>query len=161
MDPKKISELNELITADVDDVLPIVNEGETKKISLSNLTNLKLDASKVDTDTELTANSDSKVASQRAIKTYVDTQIGLSVTALWENKGTIDCSANPNYPEGESGDAYVVSVAGKIGGASGTTVQVRDVIVCINDNDGGTEAAVGDDWEIIQANLDQATESIK
>ncbi len=80
------------------------------------------------------------------------------ITGLWENKGVIDCSTNPNYPAGQSGDAYTVSVAGKIGGAAGVDVQANDVIHCLNDNPGGDQATVGGDWNVIQSNLVQATE---
>lgn len=66
-------------------------------------------------------------------------------------KGAIECSANPNYPAAEIGDLYVVSVAGKIGGSSGKVVQVGDFIFCNNDNAGGTQASVGDDFEVIHA----------
>lgn len=82
------------------------------------------------------------------------------ITGLWENKGFFDCSTNPNYPAGQSGDAYTVSVGGKIGGAAGVDVEPRDVFYCINDNPGGDQATVGADWGIIQSNLVQATEVI-
>lgn len=82
------------------------------------------------------------------------------VTGLWENKGLLDASTNPNYPAGQSGDAYTINVAGKVGGASGLAVEIRDVLYCINDNSGGTQAAVGSDWNIVQVNINQATELI-
>jgi len=71
--------------------------------------------------------------------------------------GDIDCSANPNYPAASQGDAYRVSVAGKIGGGAGPDVQVGDIIVAWADNAGGTQAAVGADWSIEQGNLQPAT----
>ena len=82
------------------------------------------------------------------------------VTGLWDDKGLLDCSLNPNYPAASKGDAYTVNVVGKIGGAAGTDVQVRDVIYCIANNAGGTEAAVGASWNVIQGNLVQATTAI-
>lgn len=82
------------------------------------------------------------------------------ITGLWEDKGTVNCNASPNYPPGQKGDAYTVSTAGKIGGAAGVNVQLRDVIYCSADNPGGTQAAVGSNWNVIQANLEQATELI-
>ncbi|MDC1188880.1 hypothetical protein N8089_03715 [Flavobacteriales bacterium] len=82
------------------------------------------------------------------------------VTGLWENKGTIDCSTNPNYPAALAGDAYTVSAGGKIGGASGEDVQEMDVIVCLVDNAGGDQASVGASWNVIQSNVSQATETI-
>ena len=60
----------------------------------------------------------------------------------------IDCSGNPNYPSGLFGDKLVVTVAGKIGGASGASVFVGDIISCIVANNGGTEGSVGSSWKI-------------
>ena len=71
-------------------------------------------------------------------------------------QGVIDCSANPNYPEASIGDTYVVSVAGKIGGASGTVVESGDTIICKEASAGGTEAAEGAKFNIVQKNIDGA-----
>ena len=102
-----------------------------------------------DTDPTLSANSDANVATQKATKAYVDN----AVTGLLDFKGTTDCSANPNYPAASKGDAYVVSVAGKIGGASGTTVDAGDWYVATADNAGGTEGAVGGSWGHVEHNI--------
>jgi hypothetical protein len=106
----------------------------------------------LDTDGTLAANSDARIATQKAVKTYVDA----AVTGLLDFKGTIDCSANPNYPAASKGDAYVVSVAGKIGGASGIDVEAGDFVFARADNAGGTQAAVGSNWDVLQANLTNA-----
>jgi hypothetical protein len=103
----------------------------------------------IDTDTTLAANSDTRVASQKATKTYVDN----SVTGLLDFKGATNCSGNPNYPAASKGDAYVVSTAGKIGGAAGTAVDIGDVFVASADNAGGTQGAVGASWFILEHNL--------
>lgn len=103
----------------------------------------------LDTDGTLAANSDSKVATQKAVKTYVAS----AVTGLLDLKGSTDCSANPNYPSASKGDTYIVSVAGKIGGASGTVVEVGDVYIATADNAGGTQASVGASWDVIQGNI--------
>jgi hypothetical protein len=84
-----------------------------------------------------------------AVRGYVAT----AVTGLLEWKGATDCSANPNYPAASKGDSYTVSVAGKIGGASGSSVDVGDVFVATADNAGGTQAAVGSSWVILEHNL--------
>lgn len=84
-----------------------------------------------------------------ATKAYVD----LAVTGLLDFKGSTDASANPNYPSASKGDAYVVSVAGKVGGASGKSVDIGDVYVAIADNGGGTEASVGTSWIVLEHNL--------
>jgi hypothetical protein len=98
-----------------------------------------------DTDGTLAANSDTSLATQKAVKTYVDA----AVTGLLDLKGTTDCSANPNYPAASKGDYYVVTVAGKIGGASGSSVAVGDVYFAVADNAGGTQASVGSSWDIL------------
>lgn len=101
------------------------------------------------TDGALTANSDTLIPTQKAVKTYVDT----AVTGLLDFKGNTDCSTNPNYPAALKGDAYIVSVAGKIGGASGVTVAEGDIFAASADNAGGTQAAVGTSWFTLQHTL--------
>lgn len=89
-------------------------------------------------------------SSDAATKGYVDT----AVTGLLEFKGSTDCSANPNYPSSSlKGDTYVVTVAGKIGGASGKSVDIGDMYLCTADNAGGTEASVGTSWSVLEHNL--------
>lgn len=84
-----------------------------------------------------------------ATKGYVDTV----VVGLLDFKGNQDASTNPNYPAASKGDAYYVSVAGKIGGASGKVVSVGDVFVANADNAGGTEASVGTSWFVMEGNI--------
>jgi hypothetical protein len=110
-------------------------------------------AGDVDTDATLAANSDSKVASQKATKTYVDQIIAAQDAMVF--KGVIDCSANPNYPAADRGHTYRVSVAGKIGGASGANVEVGDLLLCLTDGtSAGNQATVGSSWSIAQTNMD-------
>jgi hypothetical protein len=72
-------------------------------------------------------------------------------------KGAIDCSTNPNYPAADAGHVYRVSVAGKIGGASGINVEVNDRLECVVDSTAsGNQATVGANWMISQANIDGA-----
>lgn len=109
----------------------------------------------LDTDGALTANSDTRVASQKAVKTYADALIAANDAMVF--KGVIDCSANPNYPAANRGDTYRVSVSGKIGGASGTNVEAGDLLICLTDGTAaGTQAGVGASWTIVQANIDGA-----
>jgi hypothetical protein len=69
-------------------------------------------------------------------------------------KGVLNCSGNPDYPAGDAGDIYFVSVAGKVGGASGTTVEVGDAIMCNTDGTTtGDEAAKGAYWDLLQGNF--------
>lgn len=69
----------------------------------------------------------------------------------------VDCSGNPNYSEALVGDQYIVSVAGLIGGASGKTVYVGDLVYCIEDNAGGDEATVGTKWQVCHSAQEVAT----
>ncbi len=102
-----------------------------------------------DTDTSLAANSHTRAATQAAVKAYIDA----AVVGLLDFKGNTDASANPNYPAALKGDSYLVSVAGKIGGASGTVVAVGDMYVASADNAGGTQASVGVSWFVLEKNL--------
>lgn len=108
-----------------------------------------------DNDPTLAANSNSRLATQAAVKGFVEN----AVAGLLDFKGNIDCSADPNYPAASKGDAYLVSIAGKIGGASGSPVDVGDVIVASADNAGGTQAAVSASWFILEHNLQGALQS--
>lgn len=123
--------------------------------ALSNISTSNFAVNVIDTDTTLAANSDTRLASQKAVKTYID---GVATSAM-KFKGVIDASTNPNYPSASTGDMYKISVAGKIGGASGTVVTAGDSIVAITNTSAGNEATVGANWDVIQANVDAATSS--
>lgn len=123
--------------------------------TLSNLQVSMFATSIADTDGTLAANSDTRFATQKAIKTYVDQIVAANDAMVF--KGVIDCSSNPNYPAADRGHTYRVSVAGKIGGASGTNVEIGDLLICLTDStSSGTQAGVGSSWTIGQANIDGA-----
>lgn len=81
------------------------------------------------------------------------TELYAGLVGLLDFKGATDCSANPNYPAASKGDFYLVSVAGKIGGASGTVVEQGDSYFATADNAGGTQASVGTSWAVVQGNI--------
>ena len=109
----------------------------------------------LDTDVTLAANSDAKIATQKATKAYADGL--LDANNAYQYKGVIDCSASPNYPAASAGWTYKVSVAGKIGGASGPNVEVGDTLTCLVDGTAaGNQATVGANWIIVQTNIDGA-----
>lgn len=111
-----------------------------------------------DTDVTLAANSDLKIATQKATKAYADAL--LAANDAFKVMGAIDASTNPNYPAADSGHVYRISVAGKIGGASGPNVEAGDVLTCYVDGSAaGTHAAVGANWTITQANVDGSVTS--
>lgn len=121
--------------------------------TISNLAVSMFAANVADTDGTLTANSDTRFATQKAVKTYAD-QIIASADAM-VFKGVVDCSSNPNYPTADRGHTYRVSVAGKIGGASGVNVEAGDLLLCLTDStSSGNQATVGTAWSISQTNLD-------
>ena len=93
-----------------------------------------------------------------ALSVYNAIQAGFGSNDAMLFKGGIDASTNPNYPAADAGHAYKITVAGKIGGASGIDVQIGDTIYCTVDaTSAGTQAAVGANWVIVQANVDRAT----
>ncbi len=109
----------------------------------------------VDTDVTLAANSDTRFATQKAVKAYADQLIAAADAMVF--KGSTDCSANPNYPAADRGHTYRVSVAGKIGGASGIVVEAGDLFICLTDSTAsGNQATVGTSWTVSQTNLDGA-----
>ena len=78
--------------------------------------------------------------------TYIGIQLrldGANAPAYYDS-----LSASP-YPDGTLGDVYIVSAAGKIGGDSGKTVAIGDMIICNSDTVAGNEAAVGSKWDVI------------
>ena len=81
------------------------------------------------------------------------TELYNAIVGMLDLKGATDCSGNPNYPAASKGDMYLVSVAGKIGGAAGKAVDVGDAVIASADNAGGNEAAVGGSWFVIEHNL--------
>lgn len=108
-----------------------------------------------DIDGTLAANSDARVATQKAVKTYISNAMAANDAMVY--KGAINCSANPNYPAADCGHTYRASVAGKIGGAAGVSVEIGDFITCLVDGTvSGNQATVGSSWQVIQANLDGA-----
>lgn len=109
----------------------------------------------LDTDVALAANSDTKIATQKAVKAYADGL--LDANNAYQYKGVIDASTNPNYPAASAGHTYKISVAGKIGGASGPNVEVGDSVTALVDGSAaGNHATVGANWIITQTNIDGA-----
>jgi len=83
-------------------------------------------------------------------KDYADGLIAAADAMVY--KGAIDCSVNPNYPAGNAGWMYKVSVSGKIGGASGQSVVAGNTILCTADSTAsGDEATVGIYWNIVRS----------
>ncbi len=97
-------------------------------------------------------------AGDAALQLQID-NINTSIATGVDYKGTIDASANPNYPAGSVGDLYIVNVGGRVGGASGKEVENGDWIICKVASAAGNEATVGANWNAVQNNLGAATET--
>jgi len=82
-------------------------------------------------------------------KDYADGLIAANDAMVY--KGVIDCSTNPNYPAADAGHLYKVSVAGKIGGASGLNVLAGNEMLCTHDATAtGDQSSVGQYWNIVR-----------
>jgi hypothetical protein len=91
------------------------------------------------------------VPTERAVRDAIET-VMIAADAM-TYKGAIDASVNPDYPAADAGDTWKISVAGKVGGASGRNVGVGDILICIEDNTlAGSQAGVGDKWNVIHVN---------
>lgn len=71
----------------------------------------------------------------------------------------LDCTSNPNYPASNAGVKYVVTGAGLVGGNSGVTVNIGDVIFCRQTTVSGDHATVGANFFILESNRDAATQT--
>jgi hypothetical protein len=124
--------------------------------ALSNVEVADFAASAVNSNTSLAGASNTQFPTALAVKTFAENLFGTNDALVF--KGSIDASANPNYPAADAGHTYKISVAGKVGGASGIDVQVGDTLYCTLDGSAaGNQATVGANWTIVQSNVDRAT----
>lgn len=123
---------------------------QLKSTNLTNLANFT-----TSTSTTLSENSDTVLATQKSVKAYADALLDANNAYVY--KGVIDASTNPNYPAASAGHTYKISVAGRIGGASGPVVEVGDSVTALVDGSvAGNHATVGANWIIQQTNIDGA-----
>lgn len=90
---------------------------------------------------------------QLANTAFVAAAVTNALVSVMKHKGDIACSTNPNYPAAVVGDVYLVTSAGRIGGAGGVQVEVGDSIICKANSAAGTHAAVGENWYRLEANI--------
>ena len=108
--------------------------------------------------TAVAGTNNTQIASTQFVKTEISATIASLDVMVF--KGVIDASTNPNYPAGDAGHTYRISVAGKIGGASGINVEAGDLVLCLVDGTAsGDQATVGTKWNISQVNIDGAVVS--
>lgn len=127
-------------------------------VGLSNVDNLQqVPLSYLDTDVTLAANSDAKVATQKAVKAYAD---GL-VVGLLDDRGNYDASSNLFPSSGGSGasgailkgDLWYVSVAGVLGGQSVSVGSSVRALV-------NTPAQTAGNWDVLNAGLGYVPENV-
>lgn len=104
------------------------------------------------------SDNDTSIPTTAAVIDAVAAAVGAADAMVF--KGALDASTNPNYPAAVTGDTYKVSVAGKVGGASGVNVEAGDMVIATADNAGGNQATVGTSWMIVQTNLEAATTAL-
>ncbi|MFA6060033.1 MAG: hypothetical protein WC756_17655 [Taibaiella sp.] len=85
-------------------------------------------------------------------------QLNAAVNQRWVIPTNIDCALNPAYPASIAGETYRVTNPGKVGGVTdGVKVQEGDIILCLVTNPGGNQPTVGNQFTIINRNIDEAT----
>lgn len=99
----------------------------------------------------VTAEEGRAKAKEAELQSEIGTLENLVTGAPLVFKGVIDCSGNPKYPAAEPGHTYIVSVAGKIGGASGESVEPGDALICAIEAAEGTQGAVGSKWVVLKS----------
>jgi hypothetical protein len=111
----------------------------------------------LDSDATLAANSDSRIPTQKAVKTYVDASVPAYDALTYQ--GVISSLAT--FPAADKGDYYKITAAGSIGG-TGPTVAIGDIAICNTDStSAGTYAEVGTKWDLIPAtNIDYLSDLI-
>lgn len=87
-------------------------------------------------------------------------QLDIAVGSSLSYKGDIDASSNPNFPAADTGHTYIISKKGKIGGSNGIQVDVGNTIIAKQSVSEGTYGSVGDKWTVLQADLDEASETV-
>ena len=88
-----------------------------------------------------------------------------SRNGLMNYKGFLNGATFPEFPAGIQGDFYTISGDGFIGdsdGGAGLEVKEKDVLYCTVNNDGGffADPSVRNSWNIIQSDVQLATEEI-
>ena len=110
-------------------------------------------------DDAMSGNDDTKVASQQSIVAYVASEIATAITSGMHYKGGYNADTNtPALDTGSPsiliGDVYVVTVAGTF---FTVAVEIGDMLMANNTT---SDAANVADWDIVQSDLQQATEGV-
>lgn len=122
--------------------------------SLSNIELGDFAANVVDTDAALAANSDSRLATQKAVKSYVDGILGATNGLIL--KGGLDASGTNELPTGNAGDTYKITVAGNFNGTT-NLMDVGNTVICYVDS---TAANTPANWIFLQSDIQASSETV-
>lgn len=122
--------------------------------SLSNVEVADFASGVIDTDGTLSSNSDTKLATQKAVKTYVDGILGASNALVL--KGGLDASGTNTLPSGNAGDTYKITVAGNFNSTT-NYLNVGNTVICYVD---ATSADTPANWIFLQSDLEAASETV-
>ena len=107
----------------------------------------------LDTDGTLAGNSDTKVATQKAVKTYADALIAANQAMVFKGTvgtgGTLTIAAFNALTTYSTGWTYTVTQAGTL---RGNVCETGDTIIAVASRSGS--GAADADWTVVQANLD-------
>lgn len=74
---------------------------------------------------------------------------------------TIQVYSEDSFPAAKAGDSFMFTKAFDVFGSDGPEVQEGDIMICIDDSEGGTYSEVGVQFAIINTNVVSATEEEK
>lgn len=155
---KQTSGVTSVATAGTDYTTPTSTETFTNKTidangtgnSISNLEVADFAATAIVTESEglNSSDNDTSIPTTAAVKDYADSLLGAADAMIY--KGVFDADTATEFPAGDAGDTYKVSVAGTV---DGVVLEVSDMIICTVDS---TVAGTTANWNVIQTNIDGA-----
>jgi len=117
--------------------------------------NLYVPQTYLDTDINLAANSDVKIATQKAVKTYIDALLAANDAMVFKGTvgsgGTYEIAAFNSLATYQTGHAYKIVEGGTV---KGKACEIGDMVIATVDRAGSGN--LDGDWIVVQANLDGA-----
>ena len=169
----KISNLPKTGVSSKQDLLTVVQGGVTKTISKKDLLNsLESKVSSVVAEIKALKNNVAKktikIAKNLSYKThptrfantdvvdkqFVDEQLEGTLKTLQKLKG------NAGYPNALAGECFILEESYDVFAVDGPEVQKGDLLICIEDSEGGAHSAIGLQFAIVNTNVVFATEQV-